>query len=137
MNNNMNNKINYLIEYVYKNTENIKHLNININLSDITHFVEFNDNYKFDIIDDVINKLIFKNIHFIIKKKESVKVRNFIPKDNFDRIICNCTNSCICDEKYFREVIEDRLIYTFSNIKPNDYVYRENEDIHGLSFNLF
>ena len=138
MNNNVsNNEINYLIEFIYKNTDNIKHLNIELNFSEETHFVEFDNVYNLNLIQNVINKLKFRNIKLIIKQKEYKKIKKYVQKNNFDRIICNCNGSCRCIDKYFIEVeeyIPEYKYFIFENI--NNYFESEDFSIYGLVFCL-
>jgi len=146
MNNNIsNNVINYLIEFVYKNTDNIKHLNIKLNFSEETHFVkleethfvEFDNVYNLNIIQNVINKLKFRNIKLIIKQKEYKKIKKYVQKNNFDRIICNCDSSCRCIDKYFIEVEEYIPEYKYFILENmNNYFESEDFSIYGLVFCL-
>jgi hypothetical protein len=136
-NNTINNQINTLIEYVYKNTDNIKHLNIELNYSDETHFIEFDNIYTLDIIKNVINKLRFRNIKLIIKKKEYKKIKKYVQKNNFDRIICNCEGTCRCIEKHFIEVEEYITEYKyFIHEDINNYYLSGDFLIYGLIFCL-
>jgi hypothetical protein len=61
-----------IIEYIYKNTDNVKHLKNIKNIEQFTHYVFFNDyfkNYNINDLFDIINNLKFNNIYFIISTK--------------------------------------------------------------------
>jgi hypothetical protein len=132
----MNNTINYLLEYTYENTENLKYSQILNKDENHTHFIQFDNQYDFNIISNVINKLKFKNIDLIIQKSNIIRNRKLVPKNNTDRIICNCINSCNCNDKYFVEVEDDEIVYSYFFAKPELYVENSSELIYGLGFKL-
>lgn len=128
------------IEYIYKNTENIRQLKNIKNIEQFTHYVLFNDElkkYNINNLIDIINNLKFINVHFIISKKIYEKIKSYRLKDNNSYVICNCISCCNCIENNYVEVFEDILKYEYDVIKITEISIMNKEyEISGLIFNL-
>ena len=126
--------INEIVLNIYKSVENIKHLKINGICGNFTHFVQIDLNKN--ILIKSIKYLSFKNIHLIKKKKIIKRVKRFELNNNDNINICNCSSSCICLDKKYKEIIERKIYYSYEIVKIDEINNLNQTEIYGLVFNL-
>jgi len=126
------------VDYITTQLDNIKHLNIKLNVDKnmFTHFFEFDDIVIFNdkIIPILENIQIFKKIGFIIKNNCTKRIK-------FDPIICNCQSTCICFDKindYLLNSFQSYNVYTIiDNKNINNYLSNnENSYVYGILIKL-